>query len=1167
MNDSSNNIMSLENKYNTLSDAYFKLDDDFKILFINQSAEALIKSSIKKVYGKLFWDIIPSLTDHNQNNEFDNIVKKQVPLSLMSYSPEFNKWVRWFFHATNDGISVMAVDITEHAIEKQKIELSEIKLREILDSINDSIILLDINYKVIEFNGRAHDRIYTILNKKIKKGEDFRKFAYDTHQELFISSFEKAISGETVYVEFELITKSTRIWIESKYTPCYDNDKNLIGITISSRDISERKKTELAIIENKNNLKKSESILRAILDNTSESIVLMDINYKVLAFNNIIKEELKNYFNQELFIGADYREFVVESMMPIYLKAFNDAKNGISFSIDAETIKNDIAIWFQYNVRPVYFPDGELLGVSLTAQNIDEKKKIEIALKKSEEKFKKIIDFSSIPMLLINPDMSISMANEEAEKLFGYNSKEFLQKSIYDLKKINPKNHQKNTIKLNYTDLNKNVVRKMYKKNGELILAETSTNIIDIENTLYAILSIQDITERLKNESQLKKYNHELTLLTKINDITLNIDNELELFEKVCKCIVYSGNYKLAWICMNSQTKDEFIKPIASCGETNYLTGLKISLKQEELSKGPTAQTLLHGKTIITNNVNSSKYFKPWLERAHLFGISSSCVIPLIINKKVIGAINVYSETIDSFDQNEVSVLERLSNNISLALTSLRTKNEKIYTANQLNERVKELRTIYSINNLLKDDSSDFNKLLNKSLKIIPLGWKYPELCQAKIIFNNIEYISKGYLAPNAWQISKKKTSDNIELLLEVSYTTNVPNEYEGPFLKEERDLIDTLSELFVSFYDKQLVLKSLKKSEENLKSVFNNTSVGHLLIDENFNIISLNETMRSRFLLLSRVELKTGDNFINQLAPERKAYLDSVFETIQKNKKLYTYNVDYTYKNERQYFTTNINPILKNKKIIGYSISIYDITTIKSLEIEREKIINDLTQRNRDLEQFSYIVSHNIRSPLATILGFSSLLGQNMSESDKAIVLKGMEESAIKLDNTIKDVNEILNIKKELAHSKTIVNLNKIISSVLGSLEKNIIDSGAKIDYNFKEIYIIHSINPYIHSIFYNLISNGLKYSKRNEKPYIEIWSEKKEKHIEIYFKDNGIGIDMQKYGNEIFGLYKKFNFEIEGKGMGLFMVKTQINALNGSIAIKSKLNEGTEFKITIPI
>ena len=105
------------------------------------------------------------------------------------------------------------------------------------------------------------------------------------------------------------------------------------------------------------------------------------------------------------------------------------------------------------------------------------------------------------------------------------------------------------------------------------------------------------------------------------------------------------------------------------------------------------------------------------------------------------------------------------------------------------------------------------------------------------------------------------------------------------------------------------------------------------------------------------------------------------------------------------------------------------------------------------------------------------------------------------------------------------------------------------------------------MHSIFFNLIFNSIKYRQLDTTPVIKIKSELIEGKIKISFKDNGIGIDLTKYGDKIFGLYKRFHFHVEGKGIGLFMVKTQIETLGGTIGVESKQGEGTGFIIEFPL
>jgi signal transduction histidine kinase len=101
------------------------------------------------------------------------------------------------------------------------------------------------------------------------------------------------------------------------------------------------------------------------------------------------------------------------------------------------------------------------------------------------------------------------------------------------------------------------------------------------------------------------------------------------------------------------------------------------------------------------------------------------------------------------------------------------------------------------------------------------------------------------------------------------------------------------------------------------------------------------------------------------------------------------------------------------------------------------------------------------------------------------------------------------------------------------------------------------------LYSVFYNLISNSIKYCQKGVSCIIAIKSKLEKNKLTLIFKDNGMGIDLEKKGDQVFGLYKRFHTNIDGKGVGLFMVKTQVEALGGKISITSGVNKGTTFKI----
>jgi len=153
------------------------------------------------------------------------------------------------------------------------------------------------------------------------------------------------------------------------------------------------------------------------------------------------------------------------------------------------------------------------------------------------------------------------------------------------------------------------------------------------------------------------------------------------------------------------------------------------------------------------------------------------------------------------------------------------------------------------------------------------------------------------------------------------------------------------------------------------------------------------------------------------------------------------------------------------------------------------------------------------------------------------------------------------------MIEKKEIVNLSQLVHNIQSGIQNLIRKEKVQINTNFTEVNEIMTLKSYLHSIFYNLISNSIKYRKPDVNPIIEITSAKRNGKLIITFKDNGTGIDLTKKGDEVFGLYKRFHQDIEGKGMGLFMVKAQVETLGGKISIMSETNKGTIFTIEIAI
>jgi signal transduction histidine kinase len=144
-----------------------------------------------------------------------------------------------------------------------------------------------------------------------------------------------------------------------------------------------------------------------------------------------------------------------------------------------------------------------------------------------------------------------------------------------------------------------------------------------------------------------------------------------------------------------------------------------------------------------------------------------------------------------------------------------------------------------------------------------------------------------------------------------------------------------------------------------------------------------------------------------------------------------------------------------------------------------------------------------------------------------------------------------------------TAIQFDGLLQKVLKSLEEEIKDTQANITFDFSSVNHITSLHPYLESIFYNLVSNAIKYRHPGRIPRIHIESRPVDSYVIITFADNGLGIDLEKHGENLFNLYKRFHFHTEGKGMGLYLVKTQLAALGGKIDVRSYINEGTVFSV----
>ncbi|SHL88798.1 hypothetical protein SAMN05443543_106187 [Flavobacterium flevense] len=259
------------------------------------------------------------------------------------------------------------------------------------------------------------------------------------------------------------------------------------------------------------------------------------------------------------------------------------------------------------------------------------------------------------------------------------------------------------------------------------------------------------------------------------------------------------------------------------------------------------------------------------------------------------------------------------------------------------------------------------------------------------------------------------------------------------------------------------------------------------------------------------------------------------------------------------------VNVIVENGKAKNLRGIMIDITKTKEIEKDLNNSFYLVNEQNKRLLNFSYIVSHNLRSHTSNISSIVDLIENSDSEEEKEEMIQLLKSVSDSLNETMLNLNEVVNIQTNVGIVTENLNLKQYINNTLAILCDQIELKGVTVISSVDDTIEVNYNPAYLESILYNLISNAIRYShsEKHSEIYIDSYFENEKTVLQI--SDNGIGIDLDKNGHKIFGMYKTFSNHKEAKGIGLFITKNQIDAMGGSITVESKPNLGTTFKVYI--
>ncbi len=263
-------------------------------------------------------------------------------------------------------------------------------------------------------------------------------------------------------------------------------------------------------------------------------------------------------------------------------------------------------------------------------------------------------------------------------------------------------------------------------------------------------------------------------------------------------------------------------------------------------------------------------------------------------------------------------------------------------------------------------------------------------------------------------------------------------------------------------------------------------------------------------------------------------------------------------------YFLTSKIPYFDlDGKVCGLIGMSLDITNIKKKEEQLRNLIDITSMQNQKLISFAHIVSHNLRSHSANFSMLLDFLNSEKDPEERKRILKMLSQASDNLLETLENLNQVVDVNTKTSVTKKPLNLKDNIVKVLQNLSALLDKDKSQIINNVSENIEVNCVPAYLDSIILNLVSNAVKYKSPDRQPLITINAVKSSQGVELSISDNGLGINLDKYGDKIFGMYKTFHSRKDAKGFGLYLVRNQIEAMGGSITVQSEVDKGTTFNV----
>jgi PAS domain S-box-containing protein len=1075
------------------------------ILLLQETAKSQIKQLEKHVDDIL---IISEISPYLLSKSVDYVLTKRslkIQLETMTFQSSGKS-------LSERDLNYNPVNLKDMKNSEEKLRCSYRKIETLMDHSSDCFIELGPDLKITNLNGNALEYYRTLFDRTFKIGDFILDHAPEGRYEELKALYEDVLSGNRKQLRLEVERNGVSRAFRMKYLPITDSNNKVVSITCIGEEITNEKNSLRAVLQRQSELLAAERNYRELFEKANEGIIIHDRDTgKIIEINqnacNIIQATKEEVLNGSVNVfghhitGYRFSDAIREQNRLI--------KHGKQ-TFDWQAGRRDGSFcWLEVSLFPTEIGDHKRILVFI--KDINDRKIGEELIKTTLRTKEKILDSSLDVICSVDSEGRFVMVSKASLDVWGYLPEELIGKKYMEM--VYAEDHEK-TIQIAKDIINgvsvRNFENRYIRKDGTLVDIIWSSTWDPEDKLMYA--TAKNASEKKKLERALE---HEQLRYR-------------EIFNKAPALIAMFSGANHRFVMANPQYLE-----LAGRGDIMGKTAKEVFPELE------------------------SQGFLSILDRVYKTGFPYEAKEALVtINKEEVNGTDLYLDFIYQPYEDSQKNIEGV-----------------IFFGIDVTEKVLARKKI-------KEKEEHYEQIVTTAQEGI---WMWDErgivtYCNQKLCellgFSENEIIGKHYTsfmdrseheyARRYFSDVQKGAKKRCELKCRAKEGNLIWVNVAGSALRDSGKLKGTMA-MVSDVTIRKLAEEKLRKSEANLSSIIDNTNVAYTLLDKNLKIILFNEAAYNGTYKEQGKKLEIGRHIREYSPDERVDNIDAIYGRVLEGHKL-TSTVSFTNNNQTHFYSIKLYPVCStDNKTLGVLIAMDDITERKNAEELLEKQNKELRKTNEELDRFVYSASHDLRAPLASILGLLNISHLEHDIDQLRNINKMIFTSVTKLDSFIRDIiDHSRNARLEIRTEQ--INFKELVDESIEQLHYMETARNIRIDISVEGTDEFCSDRKRLGVIINNLLSNAIKYHNlRQANPfvYFRVCLLPEEAIIEV--KDNGSGIHPSSVG-KIFNMFYRGSENSPGSGLGLYIVKEIVEKLSGTINVESALGTGTTFRISIP-